>query len=165
MPIVPKTITMKNTLNNVNNALTESAINLEVARTWCENWYFHYQEWHNDPDNHALRGFWIPIDDLIRLKEYGACSARAYLAMEDPNTNKIKIVLVPVDSDGKDMILPISTVEPPLYSIYDYTKPCPDQCHVDSPLYVTHPDMFPPASPWQHPDPYPPCLQDETLKK
>lgn len=91
--------------------------------------------------DHILRGFRIRKEDLTQLMAVpGMAHARAYLAMKTiDGLQSLDILLVPVDEDGKDIIVPVKETdeieEGDLVSIFDFTVPCPVQCDNESPLY------------------------------
>jgi hypothetical protein len=80
----------------------------------------------------GIKAYFIPIADLAGLMKDTKCiGVRAYLAFGGiaPNQPEAKLLFVDVDSsapNGKDMIG---------NGIYDFTKPCPTYCDVNSPIY------------------------------
>lgn len=90
-----------------------------------------------DPATNYIRAFNIPMTDIAELATYHNCaSVRAYLAMSKPNDiSSLKIVLVPVDVNGKD----ITSISIPAAvnqsTVYDFTTPCPQICDINSPLF------------------------------
>lgn len=86
-----------------------------------------------------LRGFFIPYPDIKAIAElHNVEGMRAYFCLKDPNDfSTISLVVVPVDSEGRDIIYEESTgeAEEGGSSIYDLTRPCPDFCDQISPLY------------------------------
>jgi hypothetical protein len=90
-----------------------------------------------EPVNKYTRAFNIPMVDITQLAEFYKCtSVRAYLAMTVPgDISTLKIVLVPVDASGND-ILSVPTADGAAQSsIYDFTSPCPQICDINSPLF------------------------------
>jgi hypothetical protein len=89
-----------------------------------------------------IKGFFINKMDIEQLNllipPHGGC--RGYLGIDD-NTNSIKFLLVPVDSEGRDILsITYGHGHPEDDSdaqstIFDFTTPCPSQCDEKSPLY------------------------------
>ncbi len=120
----------------------EPNIDLADAEKWCSNWRKTYKQlFPAVTSSEVLRGFYIPIEDINSLADvHNAVAVRAYLAMEnedDPSTLKIVLVPVIVGADGfeKDKIMDDIPVAPTKYYLYDFTRPCPIQCDLSSPLY------------------------------
>jgi hypothetical protein len=101
--------------------MNDNQIKLEEAQKWAQNWR------KKQPD--VIKAFLIPREDIIALYENitqnGAQDVRGYLGIRD--TGEYKMMFVAVDSKGNDMID---------LGIYDMTKPCPDYCDINSPLYT-----------------------------
>jgi hypothetical protein len=90
-----------------------------------------------DPDPNYIRAFNIPMTDIQSLADFTKCpSVRAYLGMSTPgDITTLKLVIVPVDSNNKDILeipAPDGTTQS---SIYDLTTPCPQACDLQSPLF------------------------------
>jgi hypothetical protein len=124
--------------------IKDTSVPLPTAIEWCTNWIKTYQKYFPGvKEQDVLRGFTIPIADILQLaNEHEQYSAvRAYLAVSDiKDTQTAKILLVPVDGNGHD--IPSSkdiSITPPPSFIYDFTRPCPAQCDVTSPLFVPIP--------------------------
>ncbi|MEP6677392.1 MAG: hypothetical protein ABJA78_19685 [Ferruginibacter sp.] len=85
-----------------------------------------------------IRAFYIPIDDITSLAAFHQVKAvRAYLALEDvTDPSTLKLAMVPVDDDGKDILFCASEIAGKQSAIYDFTSPCPQSCDVDSPLFT-----------------------------
>ena len=97
------------------------------------------------------KGFMIPIDDIealaLKYKDHKIAGVRAYFSLEDPEfKDGVHAVLVPVilekGIDGADDVYRDLIIENPTNagadddtSIYDFTKPCPNCCDTDSPLF------------------------------
>lgn len=100
--------------------MTSNQIDLETAQEWATNWR------KEQPD--TVKGYLIPQEDIITLYKQittgGGQDVRGYLGIR--NDGEYKLMFVPVDSKGNDLID---------LGIYDMTKPCPDCCDVNSPLY------------------------------
>ena len=92
-----------------------------------------------DPSPDYIRAFNIPMEDITELSHFYKCpSVRAYLSMGIPgDISSLKIVLVPVDASGNDILqIPNGTEAGFAQStIYDFTSPCPQVCDVNSPLF------------------------------
>lgn len=101
------------------------------------------------------RAVLIPINDLLAIIEkYSTIDddgnvvnslqgVRAYFAVKETDKDlpdDITALIVPVDSEGNDLINDKSGVglgDPDDDSgIYDFTKPCPDLCDPESPLFI-----------------------------
>jgi len=112
-------------------------IPLELAEKWTTNWRTFIAPLSLTKE--YVRAFYIPISDIIDLGTYHNVEAvRAYICLEDPtDTATSKLVLVPVSDDNKDILsVPTAALGDPSGSaIYDFTKPCPEACDVDSPLF------------------------------
>jgi hypothetical protein len=104
--------------------MDENTITLETAQTWATNWR------KDQPD--TVKAFLIPQEDIIELynqiTKNGAQDVRGYLGIKEEG--EYKLMLVPVDPKGNDMID---------LGIYDFTKPCPKDCDTMSPLYTLKP--------------------------
>jgi hypothetical protein len=90
-----------------------------------------------------FRGFLIPFADIQDImdihKEKNIMGVRGYMSLADENNlSSLRFILVPVDSDGRDMLdihLEGDTDDDVQSTIYDFTQPCPAFCDVKSPLY------------------------------
>ncbi|MBB2144299.1 hypothetical protein GM921_02265 [Pedobacter sp. LMG 31464] len=106
------------------------------------------------PEMNIPRAILIPIYDLMAIVEkytsvddngnitYSIEGVRAYFDIKITDEllpNDITALVVPVDLKGNDIITnSITGLGNPGddSEIYDFTKPCPDQCDPESPLYV-----------------------------
>lgn len=104
------------------------------------------------PQNAIPRAILIPISDLLAIvSKYTTTDSdgkviskiegvRAYFAITPSDKDlpdPVTALVVPVDQEGNDIInLPGSNDIFDDTEIYDFTKPCPDQCDPESPLYV-----------------------------
>ena len=96
-----------------------NTITLETAQTWAAKWRL----------DSPLKAFWIPKDDIDQMYQHdGTVDLRAYLGIDE--NGEPKLMIVGVDENGNDLI--DEKVE---HYIYDFTKPCPNMCDVNSPLY------------------------------
>ncbi len=93
----------------------------------------------------------IPIDDLLSIiKQYETVDeegnitnklrgVRAYFAVKATDQelpDDITALIVPVDLQGNDVVVnPDKLGGVDDTEIYDFTKPCPTECDVKSPLY------------------------------
>jgi hypothetical protein len=106
--------------------MAANTIDLTTAIHWISTW-------RTNPDT-GVKAFFIPKDDLTDLMNDTTCvGVRAYLAFgnEDGLPAESKLLLVDVDDNGT------STGADNLNNgIYDFTKPCPSNCDVNSPLYT-----------------------------
>lgn len=95
-----------------------------------------------DPQPNYIRAFNIPMIDIQELAAgFPKCpSIRAYLSMAVPgDISTLKIVLVPVDANNKDILsvpVEVSSALVDQSTIYDLTTPCPQICDIDSPLFT-----------------------------
>ncbi len=92
-----------------------------------------------DPNPNYIHAFNIPMSDINSLSKFTKCpSVRAYLAMTVPgDVSTLKIILVPVDVNNKDVTsIPSATeADAEASTIFDFTSPCPKTCDIDSPLF------------------------------
>ena len=119
----------------------QNTISLKKAKKWAK-------EWRDDEASYnkyfECRAFNIPKIDLIEvLQEDGVESIRAYIGVEKTtnqkngeNTFEEKLMIVGVDGNGKDMISSSDgeTLDSGSGNIYDFSRPCPDNCDFSSPL-------------------------------
>lgn len=102
--------------------MPKNTITLQQAQQWAT-------KWRSNPAN-TVKAHLIPEIDITQLlAEEGVANVRAYIGIDENGTNKL--MLVAVNADGNDMIN-----EDLGQFIYDFTKPCPSICDVDSPLYT-----------------------------
>ena len=104
------------------------------------------------PEANIPRAVFIPIADLMAiiekfqdLDEHGnirnsLTGVRAYFAVKESDQDlpdDITALIVPVDLAGADIVAHTNGLaEEEDSDIYDFTKPCPDSCDEESPLYV-----------------------------
>jgi len=105
------------------------------------------------PEANIPRAILIPIDDLMAIVEKFSTvnengdivnelqGVRAYFAVKLSDKalpNDVTALIVPVDKDGNDIINKNDTLtdDDNDSDIYDFTKPCPDQCDPKSPLFI-----------------------------
>ena len=101
--------------------MVKNTITLETAQLWASNW-------RRNPEN-SVKAFLIPSTDITELLEYeGVTDIRTYVGIDERGTHKL--MLVGVDADGNDLIDDVKG-----QYIYDFTKPCPPVCDVNSPLF------------------------------
>jgi hypothetical protein len=115
--------------------LQKSTIPLQEAITETTNW----RNWITPHmNNDIIRAFFIPIQDIIELAKMHeeAVGVRAYLMLPDPQQiGTVKIAIVPVTKDGKDILTKKNETSDEQSTIYDFTQPCPHLCDTDSKLY------------------------------
>ena len=100
--------------------MPDFTISLEEAQTWALSW-------RNNPPKDLAKGHLIPGEALTELlAAEGVVDVRAYMGVDETGTQKL--MLVGVDSSGKDLI-------DEEHLIYDRTQPCPSCCDPNSPLY------------------------------
>jgi hypothetical protein len=93
-----------------------NAIPLTTASLWTQNW-------RDRKEIADIKGFFIPMIDVNEVtEELGVTNVRGYLGIND-QTEEFHFLIVGVDSKGNDMI-----DENEGQFVYDYTKPCPQQC-------------------------------------
>lgn len=127
------------------NPPAQDAISLIQGQSSVNNWSNFFQEAGlKFPEGDGLlRGFYIPIADLLAIADYHqATGVRAYLGMTTPgDLTTLDLMLVPVTEGptpaGLDIVEPLTPGGGPddLYSIYDFTQPCPVQCDITSEMY------------------------------
>jgi hypothetical protein len=109
-------------MSETKTGIEQNVISLETAQTWAK-------KWRSNPEN-TVKAHLIPQIDITELlAEENVVDVRAYIGIDENGVNKL--MLVGVDKDGNDLI--DDTCE---QYIYDFTKPCPSTCDVDSPLYT-----------------------------
>jgi hypothetical protein len=108
------------------------------------------------PDAKIPRAILIPIADLMAIVDKYTIidddgnakstieGVRAYFAVKVTDRDlpdDITALIVPVDLKGNDIITTTTDnlQEGDDTEIYDFTKPCPDQCDPESPLYIDIP--------------------------
>lgn len=126
-------------------------IPVKDAQIRVEN--FRHQFKASVPQDTIPRAILIPIEDLMAIVEkYSSVNGngditnelsgvRAYFAVKETDKalpNDITALIVPVDLKGKDLISNPDGLGAPNgdTGIYDFTKPCPDLCDPESPLFV-----------------------------
>ena len=109
-------------MNTTKKGIEQNVISLEKAQTWA-------REWRSNPEN-KVKAHLIPQIDITELMaEEKVVNIRAYIGVDENGENKL--MLVGVDEEGNDLIN-----EAEGEYIYDFTKPCPNTCDVDSPLFT-----------------------------
>jgi hypothetical protein len=90
-----------------------------------------------DPNPQYIKAFNIPMQDIINLSNFTKCpSVRAYLSMTSAtDVSTLKIILVPVDAAGNDILSIPGPTGADQSSIFDLTSPCPQICDINSPLF------------------------------
>lgn len=105
------------------------------------------------PESNIPRAILIPIEDLMAIvNKYQTVDAngditntlqgiRAYFAVKITDMAKpddVTALIVAVDKEGNDIVNNPDTLADEVdgSEIYDFTKPCPDQCDPSSPLFV-----------------------------
>tara|TARA_B100000768_G_scaffold156438_1_gene154000 strand:- start:136 stop:531 length:396 start_codon:yes stop_codon:yes gene_type:complete len=128
------------TSNEVTKKNKKNTISLKVAKKWAKRWRKTESSYKNYQD---CRAFNIPKADLVNVLKEDVASIRAYIGVAEficPDTDEElyqeKLMIVGVDKDGKDMISSKDgvTLDEGSKEIYDFTRPCPDFCDLDSPL-------------------------------
>lgn len=92
------------------------------------------------------RAVYISMDDIKALydkhKDH-AVAVRAYFTYCEQTLEtdtsvmipEVSVLLVPVNHKDEDMLSPDLSLGAGKSSVYDFTKPCPDMCDKQSPLY------------------------------
>jgi hypothetical protein len=105
------------------------------------------------PESNIPRAILIPIADILAIiNKYQFIDkdgntrnelqgVRAYFAVKQGDQSlpdDVTALIVPVNLQGKDIVSDGKSLgtESSDTDIYDFTKPCPDQCDPDSPLFV-----------------------------
>lgn len=118
----------------------ENVIPLKQAQEWTANW----RKWVADqgvtPED-TLKGFMVPFKDIQNLSNFpveNLLGVRVYLCLATPDDfSSIRVVLVPVDKDQKDIVAYPKTMgsdDDEDSAIFDLTMPCPHFCDKGSPL-------------------------------
>ena len=99
-----------------------NTISLTTAQDWAARW--------RATPGATVKAHLIPQVDITQLMaEKDVVDVRAYIGIDENGENKL--MLVGVDADGNDLIDDNNE-----QYIYDFTKPCPTVCCVESPLYT-----------------------------
>lgn len=107
--------------------MAENTISLTQAQTWRNNWKSSYKAWMNANN---YQGSFVPGDDLSQVLGENGVDCRIYLGLTEEGTGgDVKMMLVAVDEEGKDMI----DANNGLY-IYDFSEPIPPAGDSTSPL-------------------------------
>ena len=102
--------------------MAENTITLKQAQEWATTW-------RSNPLN-TVKAHLIPNVDIKELlNENNVVDVRAYIGVDEKGVNKL--MLVGVDINGNDLINDTNGDY-----IYDFTKPCPSTCDIESPLYT-----------------------------
>lgn len=101
--------------------MSQNTITLQQAQLWAQNW-------RRSPTTNVI-AFFIPEIDLTQvMAERETVNVRTYLGIDENNSTKLMIV--GVDKNGNDLIDDTKG-----QYIYDFTRPCPSDCDINSPLY------------------------------
>lgn len=109
----------------------DKSIPLSTAKTWTQNW----RKVMNDGSwlsSHIKKAFLKPMETIISLQNQDSKDIRIYFGVDKEETDpakQLKLVIVGVDADGKDM-LDESKGEKP----YNFANPCPPLCDDGSDL-------------------------------
>lgn len=119
-----------------NNYLPKT-ISLTDAQSLIQN-YKNFISANNIPN--PVYAFIIVHADIIHALEVdGEVTAsfgrfRGYIGVDEPDGNGWRLLVVPVDINGDDVI-PYSNGQA---IVYDFNLPCPATCDVNSPLYFNN---------------------------
>lgn len=115
---------------------TVNAIPLPTAKKWANRWSKKEGSYNN---HHKVKAFLIPKADLLEVLSEEVDAVRAYIGIDDNNTEKLMIVgtkLNPVTGVYEDMItVGVGNGSAP-DDIYDFTSPCPSVCDPKSPMFT-----------------------------
>jgi hypothetical protein len=103
--------------------MSQNTLELAKAQSWAKLY--------REKNPNSIIAYLIPGIDFTQLiNQNGVVNIRAYVGI-DPDTGLQKLMLVGVDANGNDLIS-----EKNKDFIYDFTRPCPEQCDIDSPLFT-----------------------------
>lgn len=107
--------------------MAKDTITLETAQEWAATWKENAETYLSE---NQLKAFLIPGTDVTQvLAEEGVVNVRSYLGIDE--NNEPHLMIVGVDADGNDMI-----DDSKGWYIYDFSRPCPSTCDVNSPLFI-----------------------------
>lgn len=119
--------------------MKENTITLEEAKRWAAKWRQLEGDYNK---HHELKAFLIPKIDILEVLAEDIDAARAYIGIDDDGIERLMIVGTRYDPKTDtyvDMITGTSSKSDVTVQIegdiYDFTKPCPSTCDIDSPLY------------------------------
>ncbi len=132
--------------------ITTTTISLNEARRRTENWKVFLESTYASLNPRYLsKGVFISKEDIFALAEMcntlpDAMGARAYFTITDMHRelaekNNVTVLMVPVvkssNPGGSDVVSTglTSDGDDDDTTIYDFTKPCPDYCDPDSPIF------------------------------
>ncbi|QJP35653.1 hypothetical protein F0365_15210 [Nonlabens sp. Ci31] len=103
--------------------MAKNTITLLKAQDWANSWRSLKD---TSPYVNELKGWFVPGEDLSQVMAEGAVDSRMYLGL---NGTALKLMIVAVDANGKDMI-----DESKEWYIYDFSQPIPPAGDNNSPL-------------------------------
>ncbi len=104
--------------------MSKNTITLTTAQEWASRW----KKAQLGGTQAPITAFLIPGIDVSQvMAEKGTVDVRAYLGIDETNTERLMIV--GVDADGNDMIDDTKG-----NYIYDFTVPCPPKCNEKAPF-------------------------------
>lgn len=108
----------------------ENMITLEDAKRFTAKWRGEEGTYNA---HHELHAFVIPTSDLQEVLAENPDAVRAYLGVDDLGEEKLMIVGTRYDKDTDTYvdIIPVSKLNS---GIYDFSRPCPNLCDINSPL-------------------------------
>jgi len=102
--------------------MSQNTLDLATAQEWAALY--------REKNPNSVIAYLIPGIDFTQLIEQANVeNIRAYVGI-DPESGLQKLMLVGVDAKGNDLIS-----EKDKEYIYDFTKPCPETCDIESPLF------------------------------
>ena len=103
--------------------MSQNTLDLATAQEWAKLY--------REKNPNSVIAYLIPGIDFTQLIEQANVeNIRAYVGI-DPESGLQKLMLVGVDAKGNDLIS-----EKDKEYIYDFTKPCPETCDIESPLFT-----------------------------
>lgn len=110
----------------------KNTITLNTAEKWAKKWQ---KQEGNYNSHHELKAMLIPLEDITQLLDQGVDAVRAYLGVDDTETERFMLVGTKYDAatDTYVDMTPDKVVN--RGDIYDFTRPCPPSCDTNSPLY------------------------------
>ena len=109
----------------------DKSIPLSTAKDWTKNWRDVMDDG-NWLSSHMKKAFLIPMETITNLQNKVAKNIRVYFGVDKEESDpgkQLKLVIVGVDADGKDML-----DESQGEKTYDFARPCPPLCDDDSDL-------------------------------
>jgi hypothetical protein len=130
-----------------------NTISFDTAKPLIQQWVDFFYEHLSVPyfNDQIFRGFFLPIADINALAAIpDTIGVRAYICMDTnaAGNSSLRIIAVPVKNDpnfpvegntGIDQLC--SEGVPNNSTIFDFTRPCPEQCDQSSNFYTIFPSV------------------------